>query len=78
MNKEELLKDLRNKLTPMWNYLAILRDIDVLSSNDNKGSDFGTFSDRISDLKIIAGREQLMAEKSMHQVEYIIEQLEKL
>lgn len=74
MTQKELIADLRNKLSPMFNYIKVQRELEKLTSNNSEPG-YYTIT-MIEKLRTIADEEQLKAEESMHQVSYILEKLE--
>lgn len=75
--EKKLIEDLRNKLTPLKNYLAIRRNIDKLEESDGTGITALSNGFELNKLRPIEKSEQLRAEASFAQIEYIIELLEK-
>lgn len=75
MTKNELIADLRNKLSPIKTYLAAQREYESLSANDDSGFMDGY---KLAQLKEIIQTNKLIAEVSMIRVEVILEYLEKL
>jgi len=74
MNKDQLLADLRNKLSPIKNYLTSVREFENICSQ--KPSFYTGI--RRGQLSVLIEKEKLRAEAAMPKVELIIEQLENL
>lgn len=75
----ELLADLRNKLSPLVNYFAVKRDYDQLKANPSNTST-GGFLDgmKMADLEAIIKKEQINCENNIAQIQYILDSMTKL
>ncbi len=75
MNNTDLIADLRNKLSPIKNYLAMQRHYESLASKKD-----GDFMDGLKRGKLVVmiEEEKLKAEEAMAKVEHIIELLERI
>jgi hypothetical protein len=71
-NIEKLIPELRNKLSPIKNYLSMQRELESLASKK------GDFIDGIKQgkLTVLIEKEKLKAEDAMSKVEMILELME--
>lgn len=78
MTDKQLIADLRNKLGPFKNYLALMRALDKLKIQAAEGSNYSAFLSGYQQpgIEEAADKERIQCEKNMAQIEYIVEQME--
>lgn len=78
--QKELIAELRNKLSPIKNYLTMQREYESLTAKKGNGDNYSSFLDgyKSGGLLVKIEEEKLKAESAMSKVELIIELMEKL
>lgn len=80
MTKDKLIADLRNKLSPFSNYFSLQRKLNELKLQVSEDSKYNAFMSGYEQPEVekLIRSQAFQCEKSIAQIEYIIEQLEKL
>ncbi len=73
MNTKDLVADLRNKLSPIKNYLALQRQYESVNNREGKGFMDGY---KLGELQTLIEKEKINAEQAMPYVEAIIHMIE--
>lgn len=79
MEKNTLLADLRNKLSPVKNYISMQRELEQLRATVST-SNLESYNNhmKLLDMVELIQKEQIVAEQSWAKAELIIELLEKI